>query len=151
MRKYTLLLSIVVHAAAIAAAMTARIVATDELPVPPRSTTFVEVRPLSPAPAPAPPARRQGSPAAAPVAEPAEIAPEPPYDPVQDLFAAPAAPDAAAASYGDPGGLPGLVLPPPPPPAEAPRAPLRVGGAIEAPGNSCTFRPSTRRWPVPPA
>jgi protein TonB len=77
------------------------------------------------------------NPAAAPVEEPKEIAPEPP--PPTDFDRGP------AVTGGVPGGVVGGVIgglpeaPPPPPP---PPAPVRVGGSIKPPVKTKDVRPT---------
>ena len=138
--------SVLLHAAAVAAVALVAMTSADLLPTPPAVLAFVA--PMStPAPPPPPPPRTAAAaravasvpnPAAAPVAAPAEIRPETGLEP-----------SAAGTPGGVEGGIPGGVAgagivalpdappPPPPPPAE----PLRIGGNI---------RPPTKLRDVPP-
>ena len=130
MRTYTVLLSVLVHAIAVVIVVAAPIVANDELPAPRRSTAFVLVTPVTPAP-PQPVVRASAprpSPDVAPLILPTGIAPEPAVTP-PDLFEAPD-PVQGVVVPGEPGLLPAPG--PPPPPAPSP-APVRVGGAIRPP------------------
>jgi protein TonB len=134
MRKYTLLLSIVAHAAIVAALFVVTLVATDVLPAPLRAVSFVMMSPEVPSvpPPPRPRIERAAvSPDAAPLAEPEEITAEPP-SPVVELA------DPGLVDRLEPGvlggsgtGLVGIVEPPPPPPP--PVQPLRVGGNVRPP------------------
>src|SRR5688500_11546972 len=119
---------------------------TGQLPATPTMLAFVAAPPAPPPPPPPAAAKKATSPenkpvpttGAAPIEAPAEIAPERPDDEIAD-----------GVTGGVEGGIPGGVLggvvgglpadippppPPPPPPAPpAPRAPLRIGGQIQAP------------------
>lgn len=137
MRTYTLFVSIAVHLAIVGAAFVVPIVATNTLPAPRRSITFV----VATAPLPPPPVvtvrrpDRVASPDAAPTKEPETIQPETPrpvpipMDPgIDDVF------------RGVPGGLRmGLSSAlndaplPPPPPVSRPTPPMPVGGVIRPP------------------
>lgn len=127
------------------------LVATDKLPVVPTMMAFVVAAPPPPPPPPPPAAPKAAAPPpaaakpiasaaanAAPLESPAEIAPEPVGRPF----------DGEGSGEGVEGGLEGGVAggivggllavappPPPPPPPSAPEAvaPVRVGGAIQAP------------------
>jgi protein TonB len=135
MRKYTLLFSIVAHAAIVGALLVAPIVATNALPSLRRSTEFVMVTPQVPR---VPPptlrvaARPRVSPDAAPVIEPERVAPEPPRPGYAD-------PDAEGRSNLPAGviGGAGADVPdepaPSPPAPPAPKAPIPVGGRVQPP------------------
>ena len=129
MRTYTVLLSVVVHAIAVAILVVTPIVANDELPEPRRTTVFVVVTPVVPA-APPPVARNRAprpSRDAAPVAPPTGIHAEP-IDLASELFEAP---EPGLVAFGGPTVLPALPPPASPPPAAI--APVRVGGNIRPP------------------
>jgi protein TonB len=133
MRKYSLLFSIVAHAAIVGAVCVATIVATDALPMLARRHAFVIVTP-SPPPDIAPPVHRPrvpvASPDAAPLVEPQALMPDVPFIPPAGADGQPA--DSVVA--GVPGGFrgPGESAPPPPEPLP-PVQPVRVGGAIRPP------------------
>jgi hypothetical protein len=135
MRKYTLLVSIVVHATVVCAALILPIMATQAAPRPlerirvvlaePALPDLPRVRSLRPTPT--------VNPDAAPVDEPAGIAPE-----VPEIPAGPPGIDEHADLVH---GGPGMVVapfsltrdePPPPPPVPKP-VPLRVGGVVRPP------------------
>ena len=117
---------------------------TGQLPATPTMLAFVAAPPAPPPPPPPPPpaSKKATSPeskpvpttGAAPIEAPAEIAPERPDDEIADGVP-------GGVEGGIPGGVVGGVvgglpadIPPPPPPAPpAPRAPVRIGGQIEAP------------------
>ena len=132
MRVYTLVLSIVVHLAAIGAVIVVPLVATDVLPEPRRAVEFIEIRPIDILPPPPPvqraqPETPQVSPNAAPIEVPVGVAPEPdvappvPLDPgFSTVEGVPILGDAADATP--------LLLPPP-----VKAAPVRVGGTISRP------------------
>ena len=132
MRAYTLVLSIVVHLAAIAAVIVVPLIATDVLPEPRRTVEFIEIRPIEITPPPPPvrqqaqPQTPQASPDAAPIEVPVGVAPEPdvaPPPPVDLGFSTVEGPPI----LGDPAD----VAPPLPPPVKAP--PIHVGGTISRP------------------
>ena len=135
--RFTLPLSLAAHAAALAALIVVPLVATDVLPLPDDFTAVLLTAPDLPPepPRPIPPARAEAvappNPNAAPLVAPPTIAPEPPVRPPTDLGEA--APDSIFSSpvlgAGDDDRVSGLT----PPPAPAPRAPVRVGGAVIAP------------------
>jgi len=135
MRKYTLLVSIVVHATVVCAALILPIMATQAAPRPLERIRVVLAEPALPAAPrvrPLQPARTVNS-NAAPVEEPIAIAPEPPTEP-QDVLTVD---EVGALSHGDGrviGGLPDAMpdAPLPPPPAPKP-VPLRVGGVVRPP------------------
>jgi periplasmic protein TonB len=150
MRAWTLGISTVVHLGFIAGVVVAPLVATDELPVPPRVTEFVRVIAALPDPpaerrAPHPP---QPSPDAAPLTAHEGIAPEEPREPerpanTQELTVAGGVDGLGGLVRGDAAGT-DLVAPPPPPPP-APPVPVRVGGLIKAPQKVRDVAP---RYPV---
>jgi protein TonB len=132
-RAYTLILSIVVHLAAIGAVIVVPLIATDVLPEPRRAVEFIDVRPIAIVPPPPPvrqqtqPQTPQAAPNAAPIEVPVGVAPEPdvapppPLDPgFSTIEGLPILGDAADATP--------LLLPPP---VTAP--PVRVGGTISRP------------------
>lgn len=134
MRVYTLVLSIVVHLAAIGAAIVVPLLATDVLPEPRRAMEFIEVRPIDIPPPPPPPVRQetqpetpQASPNAAPIEVPvgvapeAEVAPPPPLDPGFSVVE-------GVPILGDATDTTPVLLPPP---VKGP--PVRVGGTISRP------------------
>jgi periplasmic protein TonB len=134
MRTYTVLLSVLVHAFAVATAVVVPIVANDELPEPRRATAFVLVTPVVPVPPPslAPATRpRLAAANAAPVEEPDAVQPELPPEPPVDFLAMPSDAVVSGGSLLDAGSLPAVT--PPPPPALRPPDPVRVGGAIRPP------------------
>lgn len=130
MRVYTLVLSILVHLAAIGAVIVVPLVATDVLPEPRRAVEFIEVRPIEIEPPPIPQRAEtpppQASPNAAPIEVPIGVAPEPdvaPPPPIEPRFSTVE-------------GVPMLgnavdSTPLPPPPAEV--KPVRPGGSISRP------------------
>ena len=118
---------------------------TGQLPETPTMLAFVAAPPAPPPPPPPPPppAAKKATPpdirpvpttGAAPIEAPAAIAPERPSDDVAEGVP-------GGVEGGIPGGVVGGVLggllteipPPPPPPPPAPRAPVRIGGQIQAP------------------
>ena len=138
MRTRTFLLSFLVHSTLIGAAMVVRIVATTELPDPPRSTSFmiaaaetpqVEPPPAPRAPSTAPAVNRN----AAPLEAPQSIATEP-----LDVFDVPPT-DAVGTIPGAPGDVPGALLGPRPSEpaprvtAPHPQPPVRPGGIVRPP------------------
>jgi periplasmic protein TonB len=129
-RVYTLVLSIVVHLAAIGAIIVVPLVATDVLPEPRRAVEFIEVRPIQITPPPPPvqrvqPETPQVSPDAAPIEAPIgvepepEVAPPPPTEPSSSTIEGPPVLDNVAEA-----------APLPPPPA---KDPVRPGGSISRP------------------
>lgn len=135
MRTSTFFVSLLVHTLVIGGVVVTRLVANDELPEPPRASTFILVTPDIPSiPPPAPPRRSEPIAAdadAAPIEEPAALRPELPLRIVDD---APVADDLVSTGLGIAGGLPqsDVVAPPPPRPI-APVAPVRVGGDVRPP------------------
>lgn len=132
MRAYTLVLSIVVHLAAIGAVIVVPLIATDVLPEPRRAVEFVEVRPIEIEPPPPPIQQRnetsppQASPNAAPIEVPIGVAPEPdvaPPPPLDPGFST----VEGVPILGDAGDATPLLAPP----VKAP--PVRVGGTISRP------------------
>ena len=139
MRTRTFVLSFLVHAIVLCAAMVVRLFATTELPDPPRSTSFMmaaaEVPEVEPPPAP----RQQTtvsdvSPHVVPLEAPTSIAPEVPTE-ISDAIP----PDGAGAIVGAPGVIGGDPFGPPPPPATRVVAPpptpqpIRPGGNVRPP------------------
>lgn len=139
MRTRTFVLSFLVHAVVLCAAMVVRLFATTELPEPPRSTTFMmaaadvpEVQPPA-----APPQRAAAtavSPSIVPLEAPNSIAPEVPTDIPDVVPVEGAIPGAAGSADGELFGprppappAPRAVAPPPPP------QPVRPGGNVRAP------------------
>ena len=130
MRVYTLVLSIVVHVAAISALIVVPLIATDVPPAPRRAVEFIQVRPVEITP-PAPPSRPRSpeppraSPNAAPIEVPT-VEPEPPVAPPPSI-------EPSFSVVEGPPVLDGVVdaapLPPPPPV----KAPVRPGGSISRP------------------
>ena len=139
MRTRTFLLSLFVHSAVIGAAMVVRIVATTELPDPPRSTSFMIAAAQTPQvePPPAAPRVQSTAPAvnrnAVPLEAPQFIATEP-----LDVFDAPPG-DAVGPIPGATGDVPGALLGPRPPEpaprltAPQPQPPVRPGGIVRSP------------------
>lgn len=136
MRSYTIFVSVVAHCAAVAALVSASIMASDVLPAVRRSMDFIHVRAI----APPPPPRRAPTtgvtpPTAAviPFDAPSGIHEELPVEPP------PAATDADSIVASD------APLPAPPisavPPPVVPREPIRVGGLIQAPRKLSTVAP----------
>jgi periplasmic protein TonB len=144
-RWYTVPLSILVHALAIAVLVIVPLLAVDALPSPRAMQTFlVSAAPPPPPPAPPPPPRGPSTPAAeivspdvAPREAPEDIVDEPPFDTTFD------SPNVDGARDGRSGGIPdgiphgdldALIAPPPPPaPAPPPEEPVRVGGEVVPP------------------
>jgi protein TonB len=139
MRTRTFVLSFLVHAAMIGAAMVVRIAATTELPDPPHATAFVIARAELPE-IPPPPVRR-APPASAPTVTHRAIPTEAPDSVAPELpsiaDSVPIGSDGFIGVAGDPVGDPLGVAPPPalPPPSRAPepRPPIRVGSVLRAP------------------
>lgn len=132
MRTYTLIFSVLAHAIAIAWVIIAPALATDLLPQPPRTTSFIIVRPVLPNP---PPAVRRESPApspdVAPLTPPDGLTPEPIVEPVdQTPFDTPGS-IVNGASFGDIAAA-GDPMPAPPAPPR-PTEPVHVGGVIQPP------------------
>ena len=138
MRTRTFVLSFLVHAIVLCAAMVVRLVATTELPDPPRSTTFMmaaaEVPEVQPPAAP----RQQTtvsdvSPHVVPLEAPTSIAPEVPTD-IPDIAPVEGAiPGGSSFSNGE---LIGTGPPPPPAPRVVPPPPpqpIRPGGNVRPP------------------
>jgi protein TonB len=129
-RVYTLALSILVHAAAVAALIVVPLVATDVLPEPYRAVEFIEVIQGHIEPPPPPPQRRalsqpaRSSSDAAPIEAPTGIEPESPVTPPTSIDASTieGVPLVGELAGGDP-------LPPPSRDLE----PVRVGGSISRP------------------
>ena len=135
MRTSTFVVSFIVHALLIGGAVVARVVATGELPEPPRASTFMIVTPDVPEipPPPRPPESKPSSPAvnpdAAPIVEPTVLAPEP----IGRIDDAPVA-DGLIPGGAVPGGpVPSDVIAPPRVVEAEPRNPVRVGGDIRPP------------------
>jgi protein TonB len=137
MRTRTFVLSFLVHAAVIGAAMVVRIFATTDMPDPPRSTSFImaaaETPQVEPPPASRPESTAQGvNRDAVPLVAPQSIASE-----SADVFDALPATDVGVLPGG--GDVPGALFGPRPPepapaiPAPPPQAPVRPGGVIRAP------------------
>jgi periplasmic protein TonB len=131
MRTYTLLASVVIHAALVGTAFVAHLVATDEVPLPRNPLEFVQVLPV-PEPHVAVRVSQRRPVTSAPSLEQAaepqpEIAIVPSPGPVSDV------PDqrAGVLTFGTPTSIGGE--PPPPVPPPAPASPLPVGGAISPP------------------
>ena len=136
MRTRTFVFSFVVHTLVIGAAMVVRLFATTDLPAPPQSTMFAMVSADVPEVPPPPPQPTRETPSAvvnpdaAPLVEPASIAPESlvPFD------TAPAGPGLAIGSLGDPvGGVSDIAPPPPTPRPAVPPPPVRPGGVVRPP------------------
>jgi periplasmic protein TonB len=132
MRKYTLLFSIVAHAAIVGAVFVVTMLATDVLPTPWRSTKVM----LATVVPPSPPVRmrqrvRAVATNAAPIAEPPSIGAEPPPELRHDLTID----DRVGLVHGltglGSGVIGGGAEPPPPPPL--PQPPMRIGGTIKPP------------------
>ena len=134
MRTYTLVFSIVVHAAVAGMVLFSTVLATDELPEPRRASVFVDVFP-TPAPSPPPPVRARVVPPAPVVAIPLEaptgVQPEREAPVGLDVFEAP--PDGVIGGLGSDatGILRDDPSPPPPPPVLS--GPVRVGGDVRPP------------------
>jgi protein TonB len=121
--------------------------ATDNLPKVPTMMAFVASMPAAtpppPPPPPAPPtkaAEREAQPKqlpanafAAPVEAPAEIRPELPGISVAGAVGGVEGGVVGGVAGGIVGGLVAAPPPPPPPPPPAPKAPVRIGGNIQAP------------------
>jgi len=130
--------SVLLHAAGLAAIVLIALAATDVLPTPPAVFAFVATPELAPAPPPPPapltaarkPMTPAANPAAAPLAAPAEIKPETGLE-----FPMPASMPGGVEG-GIPGGVTGAgmaAVPEPPAPPPAPKAPIRVGGMVRPP------------------
>jgi protein TonB len=141
MRKFTLLLSVIVHLAVAIAVFMAPLFAAEALPV------VRDARPawMPVATAVLPEVPRRTPPRPPSPSEISDVAPQAASFPTQapDVLQPESAPPplwsaGLAESRGVPAGLPGSgagdpFAAPPPAPASAPRAPLRVGGAVEPP------------------
>ena len=136
MRTSTFVISLVVHAALIGAAIVSPILATDVLPEPPRTSTFLLVRAQ-----PSPEMRRAAAarastadaastrpPLPVPVTEPTAVQAEDPGDPAAGSF-----PDTADGSLGFDAGIADVTIEPPPPAPRQSASPIRVGGTIRSP------------------
>jgi protein TonB len=133
MRKYTLLFSVVAHMAAIAAVYIAPAFATDELPVPPRTTAYIVVTATKPPDIP-PPIKRtevQAPQNTIPVEPPDGIRPERPVDPIDQ----PPPEDPGALISGPIGPIGDRLtdVVPAPPPTPGPKQPVPVGGLVLPP------------------
>ena len=132
MRVYTLVLSILVHLAAIGAVIVVPLVATDVLPEPRRAVEFLVVRPVVIEPPPPPVEQRTQPPPpltsldAAPIEMPVGLAPEPDVLPPPPLEPGPSTVEGVP-MLGDAVDATPLL----PPPVD--RAPVRVGGTISRP------------------
>jgi periplasmic protein TonB len=133
MRTRTFVLSFIVHVLLVGSFTVTRIMATADLPDPPRATTFMIVRPELPT-VPPPRARAEPRPVAAvnpdtaPITEPEFLRPELPDRPDNTL----PGPDIVLGGGGDDLG----VVPEPQPPVARrvePQPPVRVGGIIRQP------------------
>jgi protein TonB len=134
-RKYTLLVSIVVHAACVCAALIIPIMATHAAPRPLERIRVVLAEPALPAAPRVRPLQRPRPPVsdAAPIEEPGAVTPE-------SAPAGPAGPPRLDEQAGLHDGVPGVIDPvvslpadePPPPPAVK-LVPLRVGGVVRPP------------------
>ena len=135
MRTRTFVISLVVHALMIGAAIVSPILATDALPEPPRTSAFVLVRAQ-----PLPEMRRAAAPRAAtaaaastssppptPVIEPTAVQAEEPGDPGGSLS------DTPGGVIGFDAGVTAVTIDPPPPAPRQSTPPVRVGGTIRAP------------------
>jgi periplasmic protein TonB len=136
MRTRTFVLSFLVHAVMIGAAMVVRIVATTELPEPPSSTAFMMATPQVPEVQP-PPVRSTRAatapavnPDAAPIEEPDSLAPEPTDLPDTVAVGSDVILGFPGSDVGDPVGP---APPPTPPRPSTPPPPIRVGTGIRAP------------------
>jgi len=130
-------LSLAAHAAALTALIVVPLVATDVLPLPDDFTAVVLTPPDLPPepPRPIPPAAPTAAvsppnPNAAPIDAASSITPEAPVRPPTDLADVAPGSTFTNAVFGAGGDdRPSGLMPPPP----APRAPMRVGGAVTAP------------------
>ena len=136
MRTRTFVLSFLVHAVMIGAAMVVRIVATTELPDPPHNTAFMMATPQVPdvQPPPVRSTRAAAAPAvnpnAAPLEEPDSLAPEPTDLPDTVTVGPEVILGVFSSDVGD------LVGPPPPATPSRPSTPpppVRVGSGIRPP------------------
>jgi protein TonB len=132
-KTYTFALSLVAHSLLIGAAIVAPIVATGDLPEPPRSSAFVLVTAEAPDIPPPAPRRIAGeaasSPAAVPVVAPVGIHPEVVVERERDGLIA----DVVAGDAALPEGAIAADGPIAPPPPRAPQAPVRPGGNLRPP------------------
>ena len=132
MRKYTFAFSVLAHAAAIAWVIIAPALATDTLPDPLRTASFIVIRPVLPDPIPVRPAQAATAPTPNPISlEPPDgIQPEPAVEPIDPPSLAVPGPSITGVPFGEAvvGGEP---LPPPPP--LQPKEPMPVGGLILPP------------------
>jgi protein TonB len=133
MRKYTLVFSVIAHAAAIAAVIIVPALATDELPEPRRASAFIIVNGEMPRPPVVPIQRAAAKPSPSPIPfEPPDgVQPERPVDPtppgVDDV------PLTTGVAFGDPIGPIDPDPPPLPPLPPRPKEPVPVGGIVQAP------------------
>ena len=141
MRVYTLVLSILVHAMAVAAVVIAPLFATTELPEPHRSSTLVVPRPVTVADPDVPKERARAveprSEVEAPVAVAPIVAPTGISDPPPDLSIGG---DTSPFPLVWPGGNVDAGDPVPPPPARN-EAPRHVGGVIRPPAKTVHVSP----------
>jgi protein TonB len=133
-KRYSVPLSIVVHALAVLVALVVPVIAPDVLPMPPEMLAFLSAAPAPTLPPPPPRAGRRPSVAddinlaAAPVTAPPDIGPEVPIDSVHD---APSVPVGIVE-----GVLESIVYAPTAPPVPAPpkpAVPVRAIGGIKPP------------------
>jgi protein TonB len=132
MQRYTIAVSIVVHAVAVCALIITPLLATDQLPEPRTATEFVQVVAVpTPPPPPAPPAPTPST--APPRAEAAPLAAPDGIEPEMTIEPQPDAPpvDGGVISFGDCNCAVEAVPPSPPP---ALQTPIRhIGGDIKPP------------------
>jgi protein TonB len=136
---YTLPLSIVAHAAALAAVLAIPLMATGDLPAIRRAITFgdIDIMPVAPPPLRPRAAKPPRAPVNTPAREPAPVEPPAGIGPerIEPL-------GSAIEIAGDPNGVDDaipidsdrtFVPPPPPPPPDRPSGPIIPGGKIVAP------------------
>ena len=132
-RSYTLVFSVIAHIAVVAAVYIAPAFATDELPEPPRTTSFIIVKPVMPDPPPLRGKREVPAPSrdAAPLEPPDGVRPEPTVEPADPTPAGDPGAIVTGVPFGEIASTGTLSGPEPPP--QRPKEPVRVGSVIQPP------------------
>src|SRR5262249_20220511 len=142
--RYTVTISVVVHAAVIAAMIITPLVATDVLPSPPMMTVFISTSTPPPPPPPPPPVKTGPTSAEQPHSSLAPLTPPSATttDPMERERKVEWSGAVKGAVVGIPDGLAGVIGdPPPPPPPPAPLKPVHIGGDVRPPVKMKDVRP----------